>query len=76
MDYQFAGASAVMLLVNLIYAVIAFLVGFAAIMAVDKWLLRKIDFQEEIKKGNMAAAIFGASLIIFAALIVSRALGR
>jgi hypothetical protein len=30
----------------------------------------KIDFEEAIKKGNLAAAVFGA------ALIISRALGR
>ena len=61
MDYQFAGASAVMLAVNIIYAVIAFMIGLMAFIAVDKWIFRKIDFEEEIKKGNLAAAVFGAS---------------
>jgi len=76
MDYQFAGASAVMLVVNLIYAVVAFIIGVLALIAADKWIFRKIDFEEEIKKGNLAAAVFGASLTIFVALIISRALAR
>ncbi len=76
MDYQFAGASAVMLVVNLIYAVIAFMIGVFALVVADKWIFRKIDFEEEIKKGNLAAAVFGASLTIFVALIISRAIGR
>ena len=76
MDYQFAGASAVMLAVNLIYAVVAFIIGVLALIAADKWIFRKVDFEEEIKKGNLAAAVFGASLTIFVALIISRALAR
>lgn len=76
MDYQFAGASAVMLVVNIIYAVVAFMIGVLALIAADKWIFRKIDFEEEIKKGNLAAAVFGASLTIFVALIISRALAR
>ena len=76
MDYKFAGASAVMLVVNLIYAVLAFLFGVVALIAADKWIFRKIDFEEEIKKGNLAAAVFGGALIIFVGLIISRALGR
>ena len=76
MDYQFAGASAVMLLVNLIYAVVAFLIGVAALRLADKWLFKKLDFEEEIKKGNIAAAIFGGALIIFIGMMISHALGR
>lgn len=76
MDYKFAGASAVMLLVNLIYAVVAFIIGVVALQVVDRWLFRKIDFEEEIKKGNMAAAVFGGALVIFVGMVISRALGR
>ena len=76
MDYKFAGASAVMLLINLVYAVVAFLFGVVALIVADKWIFRKIDFEEEIKKGNLAAAVFGGALTIFVALIISRSLGK
>ena len=76
MDYKFAGASAVMLLINLVYAVVAFLFGVVALIVADKWIFRKIDFEEEIKKGNLAAAVFGGALTIFVAMIISRALGK
>lgn len=76
MDYQFAGASAVMLLVNLLHAVVAFLAGVIALRLADKWLFKKLDFEEEIKKGNIAAAIFGGALIIFIGMLISHALGR
>ena len=76
MDYKFAGASAVMLLINLVYAVVAFLFGVIALIVADKWIFRKIDFEEEIKKGNLAAAVFGGALTIFVAPIISRALGK
>jgi hypothetical protein len=76
MDLQFAGASALMLLVNLLYAAIGFALGIAALKAVDRWIFLKLDFEEEIRKGNLAAAIFGASLVIFVGLVISHALGR
>jgi uncharacterized membrane protein YjfL (UPF0719 family) len=76
MDYKFVGASAFMLLVNLAYAAVAILVGIAALRLVDLMLFKKIDFEEEVKKGNLAAGIFGAALIIFVGLLISRALGR
>lgn len=73
---EFAKASAVMLGVNLTYAIIAFLLGIAAFKIVDRIFLRKIDLEEEIKKNNLAAAIFASALVIAAAIIVSRALGK
>jgi uncharacterized membrane protein YjfL (UPF0719 family) len=76
MDYDFAGASGVMLLVNLVYAVVALLLGIGALKWIDSRLLKKIDLEQEIQKGNIAAAIFASSLLLFVALIISHALGR
>jgi uncharacterized membrane protein YjfL (UPF0719 family) len=39
------------------------------------WLTPEVDFPEELKKGNIAVAIFIAALFIAIALIVGRAIG-
>ena len=76
MDFEFVSASLVMLLVNLIYAVVALFVGLLAIRLFDKVLLKKIDLEEEVKKGNIAAAIFSATLLLFVAIILGFALAK
>jgi uncharacterized membrane protein YjfL (UPF0719 family) len=76
MDLAFAKASAIMLGINLVYAVIGFLLSVIAILVIDKIFLTKVDLQEEIKKGNIAAAIFAGALVIGAVLSVAGALGK
>lgn len=76
MDWEFVRAASVMLVINLIYAVVALFVGVLAVRWVDDLLLKKIDLEEEIQKGNIAAAIFGGVLVIFVALIIAMALGK
>lgn len=76
MDMEFVRATSVMLLINLTYAVVALFVGVFAVRLVDRLLLKKIDLEEEIKKGNIAAAIFGGVLILFVAIIVGLALAK
>lgn len=76
MDMDFARASAVMLGINLLYAFLGIIIAVIGIKLVDIFFLRRIDLEEEIKKGNMAAAIFAAALILGAAMIIARALGK
>jgi uncharacterized membrane protein YjfL (UPF0719 family) len=76
MDWNFVGASSLMLLVNLVYAVVALFVGVGTLRLMDRWLLRKMDLEEEIKRGNIAASIFASVLILFVALIVGLALAK
>ena len=76
MDWEFVRATSVMLVVNLVYAVVALFVGVLAVRWVDHLLLKKIDLEEEIQKGNIAAAIFGGVLVLFVALIIGIALGK
>lgn len=76
MDIQFVKASSFMLLVNLVYSLVGFLLAMCAIVLVDKIFLRKLCLQEEIRKGNVAAAIFASALIISAVFAVSKALGK
>ena len=76
MDWNFVGASSVMLVVNLVYAVVALFLGVIALRLLDRIVLKKIDLEEEIQKGNIAAAIFASTLLLFVALIVGHALGK
>ena len=70
MDWKFVAASSVMLLVNLVYAVIALVVGLLALRLLDRFLLPKIDLEEEIQKGNVAAAILAGTMLLFVAIIL------
>lgn len=76
MDMQFVKASAFMLTLNLAYAILGFLLAVISIVVIDKMFLRKLCLQEEIKKGNMAAAIFASALVLAAVFAVSKALGK
>lgn len=76
MDASFVRATSLMLVINLVYAIVALFIGALALRVVDRWFLRKIDLEEEIKKGNLAAAVFASTLLLFVAIIIGLALGR
>jgi uncharacterized membrane protein YjfL (UPF0719 family) len=56
--------------INLVYAIMALLVGVIAIRAIDRWLYTRVDFEEEIKRGNIAAAIYKSALLLFVGLVI------
>ena len=56
---------------NLLYTLIALMIGVAALVIIDKKLLKTVDIDEELKKGNIAVAIFASTILLFVALIVS-----
>ena len=58
---------------NLAYAVIAMMIGLAALKFVDKVVFPEIDFIAEIKRGNIAAAIVVGMSLLFFALVLSNA---
>lgn len=76
MGSEFVRSTLILLLVNLGYALTALVVGVLAVLALDRWAFRKIDFEEEIAKGNIAAAIFAGVLLLFVAIIVGTSLGK
>jgi uncharacterized membrane protein YjfL (UPF0719 family) len=76
MDAQFWKATAITLGINLAYAVVALVLGVAVFRWIDKRMFPEIDFVEEVKKGNMAAAIFAGVIMLFIAVILSGALGK
>ena len=73
-DPAFYTATAVSLIINLLYAIVALLLSVSAFNYIDKRFFREIDFIDEIKKGNIAASIFASTLLCFIAAVVGMAL--
>lgn len=59
---------------NVLYAVIGVVLMYVAYRAIDI-LTPEVDFPAELQKGNVAVAIFVASLFLSIALIIGKALG-
>ncbi len=64
----------VFMLINLSYAVISLFVSVVALVIIDKVIFKQIDFIEEIKKGNVAVAIFQSMILLFIGIVVSSAM--
>lgn len=55
-------------------AIVAIMLAFLAFRVIDIWLLKSIDFLEEIKKNNIAAAIVYAAVLFAVAIVVGSVL--
>lgn len=64
----------IFMLINLGYAVISLFVSVIALIIIDKVIFKKIDFIDEIKKGNIAVAIFQSMILLFIGVVVSAAM--
>jgi hypothetical protein len=60
---------------NLVYALLAMLLGLIALKFADKLVFPEINMIAEIKRGNIAAAIFAGMGLLFLALVLSSAVG-
>jgi uncharacterized membrane protein YjfL (UPF0719 family) len=58
---------------NFIYAILGVVLMFVAYRAIDK-MTPEVNFPEELRKGNVAVAIFCAAIFIAVALVVAGAL--
>ena len=58
---------------NVLYAVIGVVLMFAAYRVIDR-LSPEVDFPAELQKGNVAVAIFVASIFLSIAMIIGNAL--
>jgi putative membrane protein len=58
---------------NVLYAAVGVVLMFASYRIIDK-LTPEVNFPEELRKGNIAVAIFVAAIFISIALIIGRAL--
>lgn len=59
---------------NVLYAIIGVILMYLSYRAIDL-LTPEVDFRAELQKGNIAVAIFMASIFISIALIIGKALG-
>ncbi|MCY7378560.1 MAG: DUF350 domain-containing protein [Gemmatimonadaceae bacterium] len=59
---------------NVLYAVIGVFIIYLSYRVIDL-LTPEVDFRAELQKGNIAVAIFMASIFISIALIIGKALG-
>lgn len=71
MGSEFITATLFNLGVNLLYTLLALGVGVFSLVWIDKKLLKSVNIEEELKKGNMAIAVFASTILLFVALIVS-----
>jgi uncharacterized membrane protein YjfL (UPF0719 family) len=58
---------------NILYAILGLGLMMIAYRVFD-WLTPKVDFNEELKNGNVAVALFIASVFISIALIIGKSL--
>jgi putative membrane protein len=58
---------------NFVYAVLGVVLMYMSYRVID-WLTPDVDFPAELKRGNVAVAIFMAAIFISIALIIGRAL--
>ena len=73
MTHSLIQANVVTMALNLCFAVIAMAVGLVALKLIDRFLFPEIDFIEEIKKGNIAAAIAAGMGVFFMAMLLGNA---
>lgn len=71
MEFDFINATLINLGINLVYTIVALIVSVFSLVVIDKKLLKEISIEEEMKKGNVAVAIFASTILIFVALIVT-----
>ena len=64
---------AVRWLINIGFGMVAVVIALLMVLLIDRVVLRKIDLIDEIKKGNLAAAITVAAILGAAAYIIGAA---
>lgn len=70
METEFLNATYLTLGLNLLFTFVTLVVSIVLLIGIDRLLLKEINLQQEIKKGNIAASIFASSIILFIAIIV------
>jgi hypothetical protein len=71
MELEFLSVTLLNLGINFIYTFVALIVSIAALILIDKKFLPNISIEEEMKKGNIAVAIFASTILLFVAIIVT-----
>ena len=71
MEHEFIVATLFNLGVNLAYTIVALVLAVAALILIDRVLLRDVDIQRQLQDGNLAVSLFASTILLFVALIVS-----
>ena len=71
MESEFIIATLFNLGVNLAYTIVALVLAVAALILIDRVLLKDVDIQRQLQDGNLAVALFASTILLFVALIVS-----
>lgn len=71
MTTEFLIATLFNLGVNIFQTMIALVVGIMVLQWIDKKLLKKLDIEDELQKGNVAVAIFASTILLFVAVIIA-----
>ena len=66
MEWRIVGA-------NFLYAALGVVLMFMAYRVID-WITPSVNFTEELKRGNVAVAIFIAALFLSVAMVIGQAL--
>ena len=55
--------------VNIVQTLVALLVGVLGLQFIDRKLLKHIDIEQELQKGNLAVSIFASTILLFVAIV-------
>ncbi len=66
--------SVVSLATSLAFGLVTVVLSVGVLIGIDRYMYRHIDFIEEIKKGNLAAALFYCVQLLLVAVIVATAI--
>lgn len=74
MEISTLESSLMLMGINLAYAVLSLFIGVIALVIIDKFIFKDVDFIAEIKNGNIAVAIFQSVILLFIGVVVSAAM--
>jgi len=74
LEWEFLQANLINFIINIVYAFTALIIGVLAFKFIDNFIFRNINFIEEIKQRNLAAAIYASVILLFIAIIIGSAL--
>jgi uncharacterized membrane protein YjfL (UPF0719 family) len=64
----------IFMLVNLGYAALSLFISVIALVIIDKFIFKDIDFIQESKNGNIAVTIFQSVILLFISVVGSSAM--
>ncbi len=72
MEWALIRSTLISELVHLIAGAITLMAGAVLIRAIDRIVLKKIDLEEEIGRGNLAAAVLAGAMWLALAIVFTR----